>query len=82
MSYWKNTFGPWFQALVAAFIQGAATSVAAIKLDDSQTFSFLSEWNTLMVLKLAGISGAIGAALYLMRSPLPFYEPPKTRPRK
>jgi hypothetical protein len=75
MSYVKTKLLPWSQALVAAFIQGAATSVAAIKLDDSQTFSFLSDWNTLMVLKLAAISGTIGAALYLMRSPLPTYDP-------
>jgi hypothetical protein len=74
MGYLKKKFLPWFQALTAAFIQGAATSVAAIQLDSGQTFSLLSEWNTTMVLKLAVISGSIGAALYLMRSPLPTYE--------
>ncbi len=58
----------WLHGLGSAFITGAATSFAAafIKPD---TFNIASGFHDL--LKLALVSGVVGAAAYLKSSPLP-----------
>lgn len=67
----------WFKGLVAAAIQGSATSVAMV-IVDPHTFS---DWQK--VASVAGASAAVGVALYLSRSPIWRDEgpPPQSPPR-
>jgi hypothetical protein len=66
----------WLHGLTAAFITGAANSVAVVIIDPV-AFNFGEQWKK--TLGVAVVSGCIGAAAYLQRSPLPPL-PPEAKP--
>jgi len=65
----KNT-NTWFRGILAAFIGGGASSVAAISIDPDK-FNLTSLAGAGKTILLACVSGGVNAAHYLARSPLP-----------
>lgn len=64
MTNWKH----WLKGLISAFIGAAANSITVVIVDP---VSFNPLTQTKKVLMVAVVSGAIAAAFYLKKSPLP-----------
>jgi len=58
----------WLKGLLAATISAAASSIT-VYVSDPEKFNFDSGWDNL--LSIIAISAIVGAALYLMKSPVP-----------